>query len=665
MNSNVVTLRYFDEIGQEDLKEQFSCVNEIKEIQKKFETNGYVEESKIETTIEAVYQQAKAWEKDGKVLSVEKEENGVTMQFASGIWYYYQPSIEGEDAVGSDVNVSITSIQPFKTWYKENRGEETAIVDTDATDGAASRIAEKFENYSFEGNYDDKDVSLEVINSFSSNQVILWHGHGGYIKSKGPIICVGEEFNEVKFLLNPIYYLKNMKYTSDYLSGRIIATGYNQIAITGAYIDKYVGDMSNSFVYLGACESGKDNVLAQSFLDKGASAVVGNTESINSIYNCKMMIDVANGLMTTTSDIGNYHTLSEAIKYAQEINGVDDGSKEKAHPIVFGDKEYRLADAKSGMLNGIVRSAKDNTALYDVTVELYNQEDVKVGSVVTDNKGCYEFDVPAGMYQVRIEATGYKYFTDNVKIMSAQTTYVENILLVNDTTNNGVISGTVYDAQTGNAVEGVNLSFREGWNVDDGEIIKSVSTNSNGMYELVIPAGYYTIQLEKENYSTSTINVSVQDDVITKYDPVISTLDITDLYRIVLTWQKDPRDLDAHIVGKTPKETPFHIYFRNQVCREDDDLVVELDRDDTDSYGPETVTLKPTQGKRYFYYVHHYKGDGDLVTSDAQVKVYKGSQQVAVFNVPTSGEGRYWNLFTLVNGRIELVNTISSSPMAE
>lgn len=99
-------------------------------------------------------------------------------------------------------------------------------------------------------------------------------------------------------------------------------------------------------------------------------------------------------------------------------------------------------------------------------------------------------------------------------------------------------------------------------------------------------------------------------------------------------------------------------------CAYDGDVrVCDLDVDDTNSYGPETITLNTTAEEPYYYYVHKYAGNGTLPTSEAKVRVYRGEALIAEYNVPTDLEAaRYWNVFAIVNGQIVTRNTMTSAP---
>ena len=76
--------------------------------------------------------------------------------------------------------------------------------------------------------------------------------------------------------------------------------------------------------------------------------------------------------------------------------------------------------------------------------------------------------------------------------------------------------------------------------------------------------------------------------------PVLTNLDAV---RIVLNWGERPYDLDSHIVFPGN-----HVYFSEMSGTD-----AQLDVDDVNGYGPETITLSPKrEGWRYVYAVHDY-----------------------------------------------------------
>lgn len=97
-----------------------------------------------------------------------------------------------------------------------------------------------------------------------------------------------------------------------------------------------------------------------------------------------------------------------------------------------------------------------------------------------------------------------------------------------------------------------------------------------------------------------------------------------------------------------------------------DDGEARLDRDDTDSWGPETITIRQieTEG-HYEFWVHDYTNRNDensrkLSKSKATVKVYGNNQLLEIFSIPTDGRGNKWHVFTIDHGKIVPTNYITA-----
>ncbi len=120
--------------------------------------------------------------------------------------------------------------------------------------------------------------------------------------------------------------------------------------------------------------------------------------------------------------------------------------------------------------------------------------------------------------------------------------------------------------------------------------------------------------------------------------------------RLVLTWDKRPADLDAHLKGPLPDGEQFHVYFHQRGNLKSKEFV-NLDVDDLDGEGPETITVLGVLPGEYRYYVHDYTNRGDpdsdaLAGSGAEVKVYHGGQTYR-FTPEVDQAGNVWNVCTI------------------
>ncbi len=137
------------------------------------------------------------------------------------------------------------------------------------------------------------------------------------------------------------------------------------------------------------------------------------------------------------------------------------------------------------------------------------------------------------------------------------------------------------------------------------------------------------------------------------------------LYTIALSWDAQPRDLDAHIWTPAIEGDSWHIYFSRKghlniapYC--------SLDVDDVTSYGPEHITIKRAFTGEYIYAVHNWSGDADITTSEAVVRIYNYGNLIQTFTIPTQPVQNklWWHVFKLnaETGQVTVLNTLEDNP---
>ncbi len=130
--------------------------------------------------------------------------------------------------------------------------------------------------------------------------------------------------------------------------------------------------------------------------------------------------------------------------------------------------------------------------------------------------------------------------------------------------------------------------------------------------------------------------------------------------RIILDWGRRPDDLDAHLT----KDKEYHISYHNMKVSEDGEA--RLDRDDTDSWGPETITIRQTEtANHYEFWVHDYTNRSDenskkLSRSKAVVKIYANNELQHQIAVPEGDRGNKWHVFTIDNGDFHITNYVTA-----
>ncbi len=206
-----------------------------------------------------------------------------------------------------------------------------------------------------------------------------------------------------------------------------------------------------------------------------------------------------------------------------------------------------------------------------------------------------------------------------------------------------IIVGRVVNAVTGEPLADAGISIED--YMHDTRIDK---TDETGIFIFDVEIGQYMLNVTKEGFIGMTVTTRMGADetpreIICALSPEIKE------FRIVLTWGSRPRDLDAHLSGPNPDGGDFHIWYRNKILIAGKDF---LDRDDTDKYGPETITIyKPAKGD-YYYSVYDYsnkkkKRSKHLSRSNALVQVYGQNKLLASFDVPQNIRGNCWHVFQI------------------
>jgi len=102
--------------------------------------------------------------------------------------------------------------------------------------------------------------------------------------------------------------------------------GEVMIAINHKYITNHMNNISDSFVYLGACKSMQDDRLANAFMEKGAAGVVGFDNTVQAIYDRKFAEGIFSYLTKLNQKSGKYFTLKEAFEKTNDVLGINEFS---------------------------------------------------------------------------------------------------------------------------------------------------------------------------------------------------------------------------------------------------------------------------------------------------------------------------------------------------
>ena len=227
----------------------------------------------------------------------------------------------------------------------------------------------------------------------------------------------------------------------------------------------------------------------------------------------------------------------------------------------------------------------------------------------------------------------------------------------------GKVTGYFSDATTG---ERVAASYIVHEGSASGPVVSNETSNADGSFELSsFSAGTYVLEITSSNYINTFVTVKVPVRGINDIGAISLTGAIDpNAYRIILNWGSSPYDLDSHIRGIDYNNSDSHVYYSNM-----SEPNLNLDRDDTDQYGPETITVSDFSSfAELKYAIHNYSyrdcsSDDEeamnLAESGATVSVFKGNTLLKTFNVPRNKKGTVWTVFSLSSdGTIHPINSM-------
>jgi hypothetical protein len=210
------------------------------------------------------------------------------------------------------------------------------------------------------------------------------------------------------------------------------------------------------------------------------------------------------------------------------------------------------------------------------------------------------------------------------------------------------------DAQVkGRALEGVAVSVAP---AAGGAEVASGRTGSDGRWTARLAPGTYEVSYRLAGYVPYTsggTEIREEGQLVTV--SLSRLLEATESggreVRIILNWGSRPdqvRDADSHLACPCGAGDR-HVHYRART-HEAGGHKVELDVDDTDWGGPETITLtRPVPGT-YLYWVHDYSGPpATLGASDVVVRVVIGAEEAGEFRAFKGITRRAWRPFKAVD----------------
>lgn len=294
------------ELSNAEIAEFEETLDQIDQNAVTYASGGFQTEEDVKNAIAAQKSYAKELEAQGVVSSYTADDNSVYFKFENGLSYLYIAAPEGTDALSTDSEATISSV--------ETTGRTDSLAAISTVTSAFSATSSK---WSASTAKTPSNITLAGLKELGGKQqLLIWAGHGGYNRKTGSVLDTGidSDLSDKAQLIE----IKNDRATIVNVAG----DPDSHLAITPGFVKRYVRGMSGSVVYLCACSTGEDSQLADAFLDNGATAVFGNTGSISHVYNVAMLQGVLTAFLTPDEN-GNYPTLSKSLSTAKKTIGDD------------------------------------------------------------------------------------------------------------------------------------------------------------------------------------------------------------------------------------------------------------------------------------------------------------------------------------------------------
>ena len=294
------------ELSKAEIAEFEETLDQIDQNAATYASGGFQTEEDVKNAIAAQKSYAKELEAQGVVSSYTADDNSVYFKFENGLSYLYIAAPEGTDALSTDSEASVNSV--------ETTGRTDSLAAISTITSAFSATSSK---WSASTAKTPSNITLAGLKELGGKQqLLIWAGHGGYNRKTGSVLDTGidSDLGDKSQLIE----IKNDRATIVNVAG----DPESHLAITPGFVKRYVRDMGGSVVYLCACSTGEDSQLADAFLDNGATAVFGNTGSISHVYNVAMLQSVLTTFLTPDEN-GDYPTLSKSLSTAKKTIGND------------------------------------------------------------------------------------------------------------------------------------------------------------------------------------------------------------------------------------------------------------------------------------------------------------------------------------------------------
>lgn len=312
---------------------------------------------------------------------------------------------------------------------------------------------------------------------------------------------------------------------------------------------------------------------------------------------------------------------------------------------------------------------------YQFQVEYNYQGNSLIQTLKTDDRGYYLSDeLPLNGNSIILKSVDPRYAPDVEEKIDVKIQALYNLnrhdLTIPYLMN--IYEGKVRDVRSKSPISNVRVELLD----NEGQVVKTVYTNSNGLYSADDVVNIAKIRLTHNDYITETESVPK----LKKGEKLNSSFyminkDITQNKIIaVLTWNEKQNDLDSQIFAPNGR----HIFYKTL---SDPTLQsstgTRLDTDDTGINGRETTFFELPNGNtvldgRYDFLVYQYgsKQHG-MITTGARVRIYSNGDYIIAADgsrykdiIPPQDKKYLWNVFSVVYGKVVINNRFEAEAEA-
>jgi hypothetical protein len=271
--------------------------------------------------------------------------------------------------------------------------------------------------------------------------------------------------------------------------------------------------------------------------------------------------------------------------------------------------------------------------------------------------------------KIHLKSENIIFETDNFKQIGLDEFVDENniadIILGKDL---NTVTLNFIDMRTGSNLTGTTSELYQ-VNDDSKTLIDTYTYISTDYLDLDLASGQYSIRTILNDYYESNVDFTVEANTPQTISIYMTKETTEDNIQVVLSWNDKISDMDLHtLVYNQSGDNIEHVYYGTRDYYEDDIDVVNLDVDDTNYYGPETMTVNKTFNYKYLFYVHRFSSDNLMSTSDSVIKVYDKGRLVKEIDMKLDSSDdathnyTYWKVcsYDMSTGEFEVYDTYST-----